>query len=106
MVADGFVESTMYKLTQAIYGQVSKERYEALGRAIDNLKAVTITVPGFDAQQGTFNAHALSKVNLISKVVITDAQQRFDSGAPRRPQGARADLRARQGPDHAEDPAR
>ena len=78
MVDDGFVESTMYKLTQAIYGQVSKERYEALGRAIDNLKAVTITVPGFDAEQGTFNTHALSKVNLISKVVITDQQQRFD----------------------------
>lgn len=78
MVDDGFVESTMYKLTQAIYGQVSKERYEALGRAIDNLKAVTITVPGFDAEQGTFNSHALSKVNLISKVVITDQQQRFD----------------------------
>jgi hypothetical protein len=78
MVQDGYVESTMYKLTQAIYGQVSKERYEALGRAIDNLKAVTITVPGFDAEQGTFNAHALSKVNLISKVVITDQQQRFD----------------------------
>ncbi len=78
MVDDGFVESTMYKLTQAIYGQASKERYEALGRAIDNLKAVTITVPGFDAAQGTFNTHALSKVNLISKVVITDQQQRFD----------------------------
>jgi hypothetical protein len=78
MVADGYVESTMYKLTQAIYGTVSKERYEALGRAIDNLKAVTITVPGFDAEQGTFNTHALSKVNLISKVVITDQQQRFD----------------------------
>jgi hypothetical protein len=27
MVADGYVESTMYKLTQAIYGTVSKERY-------------------------------------------------------------------------------
>lgn len=78
MVADGYVESTMYKLTQAIYGTVSKERYEALGRAIDNLKAVTITVPGFDAEQGTFNTHALSKVNLISKVVVTDQQQRFD----------------------------
>jgi hypothetical protein len=34
-----------------------QERYEALGRAIDNLKAVTITVPGFDAEQGTFNTH-------------------------------------------------
>jgi hypothetical protein len=78
MVDEGFVESTMYKLTQAIYGQVSKERYEALGRAIDNLKAVTITIPGFDAEEGTFNTHALSKVNLISKVVITDQQQRFD----------------------------
>ena len=78
MVDEGFVESTMYKLTQAIYGQVSKERYEALGRAIDNLKAVTITIPGFDADEGTFNTHALSKVNLISKVVITDQQQRFD----------------------------
>ena len=78
MVETGFVESTMYKLTREIYGQVSKERYEALGRAIDNLKAVTITVPGFDAQQGTFNTHTLSKVNLISKVVITDQQQRFD----------------------------
>jgi len=78
MVEAGFVESTMYKLTNEIYGQASKERYEALGRAIDNLKAVTITVPGFDAEQGTFNTHALSKVNLISKVVITDQQQRFD----------------------------
>jgi hypothetical protein len=78
MVHDGYVESTMYKLTQAIYGESSKERYEALGRAIDNLKSVTITVPGFDAEQGAFNAHALSKVNLISKVVITDQQQRFD----------------------------
>jgi len=78
MVKAGYVESTMYKLTNEIYGQVSKERYEALGRAIDNLKAVTITVPGFDAEQGTFHTHALSKVNLISKVVITDQQQRFD----------------------------
>lgn len=78
MVEDGFVESTMYKLTQAIYGQVSRERYQALGRAIDNLKDVTITVPGFDAEQGMFNTHALSKVNLISKVVITDQQQHFD----------------------------
>ena len=79
LVADGFVESTMYKLTQEIYGQVSKERYLALGRAIDNLKAVTITIPGFDAEQGTFDSHALSKVNLISKVVATDQQQRFDA---------------------------
>jgi len=69
----------MYKLTQEIYGQVSKERYLALGRAIDNLKAVTITIPGFDAEQGTFDSHALSKVNLISKVVATDQQQRFDA---------------------------
>jgi len=58
--------------------RVSRERYQALGRAIDNLKAVTVTVPGFDAEQGAFNAHALSKVNLISKVVVTDQQQRFD----------------------------
>jgi len=79
LVDDGFVESTMYKLTQEIYGQVSKERYLALGRAIDNLKAVTITIPGFDAEQGTFDSHALSKVNLISKVVATDQQQRFDA---------------------------
>ena len=79
LVDDGFVESTMYKLTQEIYGQVSKERYLALGRAIDNLKAVTITIPGFDAQHGTFDSHALSKVNLISKVVVTDQQQRFDA---------------------------
>ena len=85
VITDGFVETTMYKLTQAIYGQVSKERYEALGRAIDNLKAVTITVPGFDAEQGTFNAHALSKVNLISKVVITDQQHRFDEARRENP---------------------
>ena len=98
MVEDGFVESTMYKLTQAIYGQVSKERYEALGRAIDNLKAVTITVPGFDAQQGTFNAHALSKVNLISKVVITDhssASIRRAATTPRSSRGSSGAPRAR-----------
>jgi hypothetical protein len=79
LVDDGFVESTMYKLTQEIYGQVSRERYAALGKAIDNLKAVTITIPGFDAEHGTFDSHALSKVNLISKVVATDQQQRFDA---------------------------
>jgi hypothetical protein len=75
--ADGFIETTMYQLAMAIYGQVSRERYEALGRAIDNLKAVTVTVPGFDAQRNVFSEHALSKVNLISKVVVTDQQQIF-----------------------------
>jgi len=78
VIDDGFVETTMYKLTQAIYGQISADRYAALGRAIDNLKAVTVTVPGFDAATRTFNAHALSKVNLISQIVITDQQQRFE----------------------------
>jgi hypothetical protein len=76
--ADGFIETTMYKLTMAIYGAKSRERYEAIGRAIDNLKAVTVTVPGFDASRGEFDAHALSKVNLISRVVVTDQQRRFD----------------------------
>ncbi|MDP8968462.1 MAG: hypothetical protein M3N04_07675, partial [Actinomycetota bacterium] len=74
----GFVETTMYKLAQTIYGQVSKERYQALGKAIDNLKTVTVSLPGFDVEKGTFNSHSLSKVNLISKLVVTDQQQRFD----------------------------
>jgi hypothetical protein len=74
----GYVETTMYKLAQTIYGQVSRERYQALGKAIDNLKAVTVSLPGFDAESGTFNGHSLSKVNLISKIVITDQQERFD----------------------------
>ena len=77
VIDHGYVETTMYKLTQAIYGQTSSERYAALGRAIDNLKAVTVTVPGFDAATGTFNEHALSKVNLISQIVVTDQQQLF-----------------------------
>jgi len=76
--ADGFIETTMYQLAMAIYGRKSRERYEALGRAIDNLTAVTVTVPGFDAQHNVFSEHALSKVHLISKVVITDQQQIFN----------------------------
>jgi hypothetical protein len=47
-------------------------------------------VPGFDAEQGALNTHALSKVNLISKVVITDQQQRFDEARRDDPIGARA----------------
>jgi hypothetical protein len=76
-VDDRFIEATMYRLCQAIYGAVSRERYEALGRAIDNLKAVTVTLPGFDVQTRTFNSHSLSKVNLVSSIVITDQQRQL-----------------------------
>lgn len=84
-----WVESTMYQLSKAIYGDVSRERYQALGRAIDNLKAVTVSLPGFDAQTGTFNNHALSKVNLISSIVVTDQQRQLKFA---REQGSDHDL--------------
>jgi hypothetical protein len=74
---DRFVEATMYQLAMAIYGAVSRERYAALGRAIDNLKAVTVTLPGFDVQTGSYDSHSLSKVNLVSSIVITDQQRQL-----------------------------
>ena len=80
------IETTMYKLTRTIYGQVSKERYEALGQAIEHLRAVVLRVPGVDLISGTANAHARSDVNLVSAVVITDQQQRFDVARREAPQ--------------------
>jgi len=73
--ANRWIESTMHQLSMAIYDGKSRERYQALGRALENLARVTVSLPGFDAETGELDPHALSMVHLVSAIVVTDKQR-------------------------------
>ncbi len=70
-----WIESTMHQLSMAIYDGKSRERYQALARALENLARVTVSLPGFDAQTGELDPHALSMVHLVAAIVVTDKQR-------------------------------
>ena len=72
-----------YELTRSIYNAHSSERYDTVLTALDRLSDVWVSLPGYDAETGTWKANAITKRRLITEVVVTvdDAELPRNAGA-------------------------